>query len=60
MVQVNITPFNEDNDIMYPNLVDQPDGCTPNFMEKYASSPSTCHPTWTAYDIAPPADLAQA
>ena len=40
----------------YPDLLDQPTGCTPNYLSKYASSPSVCHPVWTAYNITPPAE----
>ena len=25
--EINITPFNEPGDVMYPDITDQPDGC---------------------------------
>ena len=45
--EVRITPFNEPRDLMYPSIQDQPDGCTPNYLSPYKSSPGVCHPVWT-------------
>lgn len=52
--EINVTPFNEDNDVMYPNMKDLPDGCTPTYHSRYPSSPDVCHPVWTAAKIPPP------
>lgn len=32
---VKVTPFNEPADLMYPQTSDLPDGCTPNYHQKY-------------------------
>lgn len=45
--EVKITPFNEPRDIMYPQTNDLPDGCIPDYTQKYPSSPDVCHSVWT-------------
>jgi hypothetical protein len=49
VASVRVTPFNEANDVMYPNLFDQPDGCVPNYHSKY----TVCHPQWEAQSLPP-------
>ena len=35
---VRVTPFNEPNDVMYPDPFDQPDGCETYFTERTAGA----------------------
>lgn len=51
--EINVTPFNEPGDLMYPATNDLPDGCQPNYHTKWPSSPDVCHPVWTPVSIAP-------
>lgn len=48
--EVRITPFNEVRDIMYPDILDQPDGCIPPYFQRYP----VCHPLWAPAKIPPP------
>lgn len=48
--EVNITPFNEPGDVMYPSITDLPDGCATPYFQKYSD---VCHPSWVAFQVNP-------
>lgn len=51
--EINITPLDEPRDMCYPSTADMPDGCTPNFQQRW----DTCH-LWERFDLPPPSSHA--